>query len=260
MTQSQTGLTADEVAQLNTNFASAEPEELLAWALERFHPRMAISSSFGAEDVALIDMAWRINPQARVVTLDTLRLHTETYEVIDQIRHRYGINVEIFAPDLAAVQRMVAEKGYNLFYQSIDNRKLCCGIRKVEPLERALAGLDAWVSGMRRDQVATRNDIAPIELDAVHPGVMKLNPLADWSSDQVWAYIREHDVPYNQLHDQGFPSIGCAPCTRAVQPGEDPRAGRWWWELDPNAKECGIHTGYDFTQIVVSPEVTAQRP
>ena len=240
-----TTMTPDEARQIDEQFALSSPQDLLAWGLERYGRRIALSSSFGAEDVVLIDMLSHIDPKARIVTLDTLRLHTETYAVIDAIRDRYGVDIEIFYPDLGAVDRMVKDHGYNCFYQSVDFRKLCCGIRKVDPLERALGDLDAWISGMRRDQAATRTDVALVEIDAVHGGIAKLNPLASWTSDQVWAYIREHDVPYNALHDQGFPSIGCAPCTRAVQPGEDPRAGRWWWELDPTQKECGIHIGYD---------------
>jgi phosphoadenosine phosphosulfate reductase len=242
---SESLLTQHEIAKLNAQFAGAQPQEILAWALERFHPRIALASSFGAEDVALIDMVDKINPAARVVTLDTLRLHTETYDVIDRVRARYSVEVEAFFPDLTAVDQLVRERGYNCFYASVDNRKACCGIRKVEPLGRALAGLDAWITGLRRDQAATRAEVQPIEIDDVHGNIVKLNPLADWSNDQVWAYIREHEVPYNALHDVGYPSIGCEPCTRAVAPDEDPRAGRWWWEQDASAKECGIHVAYD---------------
>ncbi len=238
-------LTRQELEDLNRRFVAATPQEVLAWGLERFGGRIALSSSFGAEDVALIDMLWRLDRKARVFTLDTLRLHTETYAVIDDIRARYGLEVEVFYPDLGAVDRMVKEHGYNGFYLSVENRKLCCGVRKVEPLERALSGLEAWITGLRRDQAATRTDTAKVESDEVHGGITKLNPLADWSSEDVWAYIKEHDVPYNRLHDRMFPSIGCAPCTRPVRPGEDPRSGRWWWELDPEQKECGIHIGYD---------------
>ncbi len=237
--------TGEQVGEINARFADAGPEDVLAWALDRFHPRIALASSFGAEDVVLIDMLWRLNPAARVVTLDTLRLHTETYDVIDRIRARYGGEVEILYPELAAVDRLVRERGYNCFYASVQNRQACCGIRKVEPLGRALADLDAWITGLRRDQAASRADVHNVEIDEGHGGILKLNPLADWSDDQVWAYIREHDVPYNALHDQGYPSIGCQPCTRAVAPHEDPRAGRWWWEQDAVAKECGIHVAYD---------------
>ncbi len=240
-------LAPEEVAALNARFAEAGPEALLRWAVERFGRRIALASSFGAEDVVLIDMLARIDPTARVFTLDTLRLHTETYDVVDRIRTRYGTQVEILYPDLRAVDAMVKDRGYNAFYQSVENRKLCCQIRKVVPLDRMLADLDAWITGLRADQAATRSDTALVEIDTAHAGMVKINPLANWSSDQVWAYIREHDVPYNALHDQGFPSIGCAPCTRAVAPGEDPRAGRWWWEQDAAAKECGIHLAYDAT-------------
>jgi phosphoadenosine phosphosulfate reductase len=234
-----------EVEQANVRLAAATPQEVLAWGLDRFHPRIALASSFGAEDVVLIDMLWGLNPAARVVTLDTLRLHTETYDVIDRIRARYAGEIEIIYPDMAAVDRLVRERGYNCFYASVTNRQLCCGIRKVEPLGRALADLDAWITGLRRDQTASRAEVRKIEINQVNGGIVKLNPLADWTNDQVWAYIREHDVPCNALHDQGYPSIGCQPCTRPVAPGEDPRAGRWWWEQEAVAKECGIHVAYD---------------
>lgn len=241
---SQNGsLTPHEVERINGEFEDRPPEAVLEWALKQYQSRIALSSSFGAEDVALIDMLWRIDPKARVFTLDTLRLHTQTYDVMDRIRGKYGIDLEIMYPDLKAVDAMVKENGYNLFYGGIDFRKLCCGIRKVVPLEQALAGLDAWITGLRRDQGVTRTQVQKVELDEVHGNMVKINPLADWSSDQVWEYICKYEVPYNELHDQGFPSIGCEPCTRAIEPGEDPRAGRWWWELDPGSKECGIHIG-----------------
>jgi phosphoadenosine phosphosulfate reductase len=238
-------LTREELASLNATFAAASPSEVLGWGLERFGNRIALASSFGAEDVVLIDMLASIDPGARVFTLDTLRLHTETYDLIDRIRERYGLEIEVLHPALSDVGAMVREHGNNLFYRSVENRKLCCQIRKVVPLEGMLTGLDAWITGIRADQAATRTDAAVIEVDTAHPGMLKLNPLTHWTSDQVWAYIREHDVPYNALHDRGFPSIGCEPCTRAVEPGEDPRAGRWWWEQDAAAKECGIHVAYD---------------
>ncbi|MSQ10695.1 MAG: phosphoadenylyl-sulfate reductase [Dehalococcoidia bacterium] len=230
---------------LNRAYAAASPQELLAWAVAQ-KIQFGLASSFGAEDVVLADMLARVKPNGTVLMLDTLRLHTETYGVVDATRARYPqLDLRVYYPDMAALDSFVSTQGYNAFYQSMDNRKACCGVRKVEPLARALAGLDAWVTGMRRDQGTTRTDIAHFEIDDVHGGMLKLNPLAAWSSDQVWEYIRANDVPYNPLHDVGFPSIGCAPCTRAVAPGEDPRAGRWWWELDPDAKECGIHIGYD---------------
>ncbi len=234
-------LSQEEIEEKNREFEGKSPEAVLEWALETFHPRLALSSSFGAEDVALIDMMWRIDPSARVFTLETLRLHTETYTVMDQVRMRYNMDVETYYPDMVQVADMVKENGFNLFYKAEEFRKLCCGIRKMEPLGRALDTVDAWVSGLRRDQAVTRVDIGKVELDAAHGNRIKINPLAEWSSDRVWAYIRDNKVPYNELHDNGFPSIGCAPCTRPVSPDEDPRAGRWWWESDPNSKECGLH-------------------
>ena len=234
-------LTAAEIDAANQSLEGKSPQAVLEWALSEFHPRLGLSSSFGAEDMVLIDMLHRINPEARVFTLDTLRLPTETYTLMDQARVRYGIELEVYYPDMTQMADMVKEHGFNLFYKSEKLRKLCCGIRKVEPLERALSGLDAWISGMRRDQAVMRNNVGKVEFDAAHGNRIKLNPLAEWTWEQVWDYISEYQVPYNELHDKGFPSIGCEPCTRAVSPGEDPRAGRWWWELDPNAKECGLH-------------------
>jgi phosphoadenosine phosphosulfate reductase len=214
--------------------------DLLGWALENFHPRIALAASFGAEDVVIIDMLARLRPDARVFTLDTGRLPPETYALVDTIRERYAIAIEVYFPQPEGVETMVREHGVNLFYKSVENRKRCCGVRKVEPLGRALAGLDAWITGLRREQAVTRTEVRKVDSDADHGGIFKINPLADWTWDQVWAYIRAHDVPYNALHDQGYPSIGCAPCTRAVEPGEDLRAGRWWWET-PETKECGLH-------------------
>jgi phosphoadenosine phosphosulfate reductase len=200
-----------------------------------------MASSFGAEDVALIDMWWRADRQVRVFTLDTGRLPEETYEVMERIRARYGIGIATYFPQTAAVQALEREQGFFSFRRGVEERKNCCGIRKVEPLRRALAPLRAWVTGLRREQALTRTGIAVVEWDATH-GLVKVNPLAHWTNEDVWAYIREHEVPYNVLHDRGYPSIGCAPCTRAIRPGEDIRAGRWWWE-DPEHKECGLHLG-----------------
>ena len=214
-------------------------QDVVRLAHDRFGRRAALSSSFGAEDMVLIDMLMRVDPQARIVTLDTGRLPQETYNVMDATRERYGTAIEVFFPQADAVQAMVAEHGVNLFYHSVDFRKLCCGIRKTEPLKRALAGLDAWITGLRREQSVTRTAVHKIEWDESNQ-LVKVNPLADWTQDDVWKYIREHNVPYNALHDRGYPSIGCAPCTRAIQPGEDQRAGRWWWE-HPETKECGLH-------------------
>jgi phosphoadenosine phosphosulfate reductase len=176
----------------------------------------------------------------RLFTLDTGRLNQETYDCMDAIRERYGVQIEVFFPEATGVEKMVRENGLNLFYNSVDLRKLCCAVRKVEPLNRALKDLDAWMTGLRREQAVTRVDIRKVELDKDHGDIVKINPLVDWSYDDVWDYIRRNNVPYNRLHKQGYPSIGCAPCTRAVRPGEDFRAGRWWWE-NPNTKECGLH-------------------
>ena len=216
------------------------PQEAIRWALETFGGKVALASSFGAEDVAIIHMMVQVNPKARVFTLDTGRLNQETYDVMDKIRQKYGVAIEVYFPKTESVEQMVHEKGLNLFYHSIENRKLCCGIRKVEPLNRALATVDAWITGLRRDQVVTRAAVKKVDLDHDHGGIVKLNPLADWSWEQVLDYVKQHQVPYNVLHDQGYPSIGCAPCTRAIKPGEDFRAGRWWWER-PEQKECGLH-------------------
>ena len=215
-------------------------EEVLAWAIRTFRPRIALASSFGAEDVALIDMWWRIDPAVRVFTLDTGRLAEETYEVMDRIRERYGIPIAAYFPAAAAVEALERERGFYSFRRNVAERKHCCGIRKVDPLGRALAGLHAWVTGLRREQAETRAAVPQVERDSGHGGILKVNPLASWSTAQTWEYVRAHGVPYNRLHDQGYPSIGCAPCTRAIQPGEDLRAGRWWWER-PESKECGLH-------------------
>lgn len=250
----------EEIARLNREFEAAPPEALLSWTLQSFHPQVALAASFGAEDVALIDMLWRLNPQARVFTLDTQRLNTETYQVIDRIRQRYGLSLEIYAPDTSKVLQMVREHGYNLFYESVEQRQLCCQVRKVEPLERALNGLQAWITGRRREQGATRTAVPKIEIDRAHGGRLKLNPLAGWSWRQVWEYIHQHDVPYNTLHDRDYPSIGCAPCTRPVLPIEDPRAGRWWWEADPSAKECGLHQAYAAPPPAQTPTPALRQP
>jgi phosphoadenosine phosphosulfate reductase len=202
--------------------------------------RLALSASFGPEDIVILDLLAGLTPKPRVFTLDTGRLPPETYDLIERVRSRYGIDIETYAPDAAAVESMVRSKGPNLFYESVDNRLECCRVRKVAPLRRALAAVDGWVTGLRREQIATRAQTPKIGLDLEHGLIWKVAPLADWTRAEVWRYIRERDLPYNTLHDQGFSSIGCAPCTRAVQPGEDERAGRWWWEA-PESRECGIH-------------------
>lgn len=222
-------------------FEHLTAEEILAWAFEVYEPRLALASCFQAEESVLIDMMARLRgSDFRVFTLDTGRLNQETYECMDALRERYGIKIEVFFPRAQDVEKMVEQHGLNLFYKSAELRKACCAIRKVEPLNRALGGLDAWMTGLRREQAVTRTQVTKVEVDRDHGGIIKINPLADWTQKQVWDYITEHRVPYNKLHDQGFPSIGCAPCTRAIKPWEDVRAGRWWWEA-PASKECGLH-------------------
>ena len=221
-------------------FEGARAEELLAWSLDTFYPRIAISAAGGVDGLALLDMAWRINPDVRVFTLDTGRLPPETYALFEEIRERYGINVEFEVPNGRDVAKLTTAYGPNLMYRSVDLRIACCNVRKVEPLKRKLATLDAWIAGLRREQWVSRSNIAKVELDREHGNIVKLNPLADWSLDEVWDYVRSNEVPYHELFDHGFTSIGCAPCTRAVLPGEPERAGRWWWEEDTD-KECGIH-------------------
>lgn len=232
--------TVDEIKVLNSHLADAGAEDILKWAVGEYGDRLTLACSFGAEDVVLVDMLSRITVSPRVFFLDTGRLHQETYDVVDEIRKRYGIPIETYCPQAGALQELIGSKGVNSFYGSVENRRECCYIRKVEPLSRALGDVDAWITGLRRSQSATRHELMNVEIDEAHGGILKINPLADWSEEQVWEYISRFDVPYNRLHDLGFPSIGCAPCTRAVGPGEDVRAGRWWWE-SPEHKECGLH-------------------
>jgi phosphoadenosine phosphosulfate reductase len=232
--------TFEEAVRLSREFENADAPAVLRWAISTFGRSVALASSFGAEDVVLIDLITKIDPNPHVFVLDTGRLHQETYDLMERCRQRYGIDFVSYFPRTESVEQLVRTKGPNSFYQTIQNRLECCGIRKVEPLNRALAGKSAWITGLRREQAVTRSSLPKVEMDFDHGGIYKLNPLAEWTEEQVWAYIRANDVPYNELHDAGFPSIGCAPCTRAVAPGENVRAGRWWWET-PEQKECGLH-------------------
>jgi phosphoadenosine phosphosulfate reductase len=230
-----------EAGELSVQYEGEEPQALLAWAIEEFSPRIAISAAFQADDVALIDMAYKIDPNVRIFTVDTGRLPKETHDLIDDLRAKYdGLNLHVLEPDAGQVARMVSRKGLDLMKDSVENRLLCCNVRKVQPLTKHLDGLDAWVTGLRRDQWATRTNIRKVEIDHDHGAIVKLNPLAEWTKDEVWDYVRENEVPYHPLYDQGYTSIGCAPCTRAIRPGEADRAGRWWWESNA-PKECGIH-------------------
>jgi phosphoadenosine phosphosulfate reductase len=217
------------------------PQEILIWGLDNFSNKLALSCSFGApEGLVLLDMMHRIDPASRVFVLDTGRLPQATYDLIDRVRDRYDKTVEVIFPSAERVQSMVRDNGLNLFYESVEKRELCCRVRKVEPLNRFLSTLDAWVTGLRRDQTPAREKTPKVEIDPAHAGIVKLNPIADWSHEQVLDYVREHDVPINRLHAEGYPSVGCDPCSRAIGPGDDLRSGRWWWE-GSELKECGIH-------------------
>lgn len=229
----------NDIPALNEKFSQTDTIELLSYFLDLYGDKMALSSSLSIEDQMLTDMLLKINSKARIFTLDTGRLFPETYSLIDRTNMKYNTNIEIFFPNAQEVETMVGENGINLFYNGIDERKLCCKVRKINPLKRAFAQLDVWVCGLRRDQSVTRQNVQLIEWDETN-GLVKLNPIIHLSEQEVWDYIKTHKVPYNKLHDQGFPSIGCQPCTRAIEPGEDIRAGRWWWE-NPEHKECGLH-------------------
>jgi len=220
--------------------AALSSQDIIRWAVKEFGVgQLALATSFGAEDQVLTDMISGIDKSVGIFTLDTGRLPQETYATMDRTNERYGIKVEALFPDRKDVEDMVAEYGPNLFYKSVELRKRCCEVRKVIPLRRKLRTLKAWITGIRREQAITRSAVEKVEWDEVN-GLFKINPLADWSEKAVWDYIKDKGVPYNPLHDQGYPSIGCAPCTRTVKAGEDIRAGRWWWE-NPEHKECGLH-------------------
>lgn len=234
--------TAEQIQQLNESLKT--PQEVLKWSLDNLHPRLALASSFGAEDVVVIDMMMKINPKSRIFTLDTGRLNQETYDVMDEIRKKYNMNIEVMFPDQNEVEQMVRVNGMNLFYDSVGNRKLCCGIRKVHPLNRVLSTLDGWITGLRADQTEVRSNANKLELDEQHNAIIKINPIIEWTWEQTWDYIKKNNIPYNKLHDKGFPSIGCEPCTRAIKSGESLRAGRWWWESDLQ-KECGLHADHN---------------
>lgn len=215
-----------------------ETRAILERIARDFSPAV-FASSLAAEDMVLTDLILKAALPIGIFSLETGRLHKETLDVLDKVKTHYGVEIALFRPQPEAVEQYVAQNGLNAFYDSVEMRKECCRVRKVEPLGRALNGKKAWITGQRRAQSTTRAELAVQEDDATH-GMAKFNPLADWSEQDVWEYIRTNDVPYNSLHDRGYPSIGCEPCTRAIQPGEDIRAGRWWWE-NPESKECGLH-------------------
>ena len=233
--------TTQNIDLLNEKWTKLTAEEILKEALELFGDKITFATSMGAEDQVITQMLSKIDKSANVITLDTGRMFPETYDLLHRTINRYGIAIKSYYPDTAQVEEMVNTKGINLFYESIENRKLCCHIRKIVPLQRALNGKDAWITGLRREQSVTRTELKIVGWDSAN-GLIKINPLLEWHEAQVWDYIKLKDIPYNILHDQGFPSIGCQPCTRAIAKGEDLRAGRWWWE-NPDSKECGLHGG-----------------
>ncbi|HJX72436.1 MAG TPA: phosphoadenylyl-sulfate reductase [Bacteroidales bacterium] len=224
---------------LNALLKDKPPADILAYFLDKYKGKVVLGSSLSAEDQVLTDMIVKIDKNAKIFTLDTGRLFPETYELIEKTNRTYDINIGVYFPDTEKVEKMVKEKGINLFYKSVENRKLCCYIRKIEPSKRALHGMRVWTTGIRKDQTVSRFFNKHVEWDDEN-NLLKINPLLNWTEKQVWEYIKSNQVPYNELHDKGFPSIGCMPCTRAVKPGEDARSGRWWWE-DAGPKECGLH-------------------
>jgi phosphoadenosine phosphosulfate reductase len=236
-------IAAVELESTAPSLEGLEPEEVLEWAYRTFD-RVAIVASFQAESVVLIDMACRVAERPEVVTLDTGRLPEETHELIDRVQARYPIRLHVQSPDPDEVAELVGGHGQNLFRRSVELRERCCEVRKVRPLARALAGFDAWVTGLRRDQSASRRQTPVVQVDRAHGGIAKVAPLVHWTRDRVWDHVREHDLERHPLYDRGYRSIGCAPCTRAVGPDEDERAGRWWWE-ESTIKECGLHWSGD---------------
>jgi len=233
----------EKAQEFNKLLEEASALEIVSYFLKNFKGDIVFSTGLGAEGQVLTDMIVdkdKDKDAVKIVTLDTGRLFQETYDLIDRTRERYDLNINIYFPDYTKVEEMVNEKGMNLFYKSVENRKLCCHIRKIEPLKRATKGYKIWISGLRRNQSITRFHLQPVEWDEANQ-MIKVHPLYNWTEDDVWNYIKKNKVPYNELHDKGFPSIGCKPCTRAIKPGEDLRAGRWWWE-EPEKRECGLHT------------------
>ena len=230
---------AAQIDQWNNDLQDKNPMGVIAFFLDYFGERIVLSTSLGLEDQVITEMVLRQKRDTEVFTLDTGRLFPETYDLIARTNKFFGIRMKIYFPDPEKVEKMVASHGINLFYDSVENRKMCCGIRKVAQLPRAFQGKEAWICGLRKDQSVSRFFSKLVEWDA-NNGLVKINPLIKWTIKDVWDYIKSHNIPYNLLHNRGFPSIGCEPCTRAIEPGEDVRAGRWWWESDLG-KECGLH-------------------
>lgn len=236
-----------EVEELSLRFENSTAEELLSWALNEFYPNIALAFSGQAEDVVVLDIMHKVAPdKIRVFMLDTGRLPEEIYELVDKVREHYGVEIEIYYPDTKEIEEFVKRYGINPFYRDVELRHLCCKIRKVNPLLRALSGIDAWITGLRRDQFPTRATTRKIQIDHDHYGILKISPICDWTWDEVWQYIKKYNLPYCKLYDRGYTSIGCEPCTRPTfvslgdVTGEELRKGRWWWEKNA-PKECGIH-------------------
>jgi phosphoadenosine phosphosulfate reductase len=227
------------IDQLNRELEGTTANEILVQAIRLFGNKVTFATSLGAEDQIITYYLSQIDKTANIITLDTGRVFPETYDLLHRTVNRYGISIKSYFPETAQVEEMVNSKGINLFYESIENRKQCCHVRKIVPLQRALKGQNAWITGLRREQSITRTDLKIVEWDATN-NLIKINPLLEWTETEVWDFIKANNIPYNKLHDQGFPSIGCQPCTRAITKGEDLRAGRWWWEM-PDSKECGLH-------------------
>ena len=227
------------VNELNERFQNSSPEEVIGYFLKDFNGKTAFGTSLGAEDQALTKMIADIDPDTFIFTLDTGRLFTETYNLINITMKTFSVKINVFFPDAEQVERMVNEFGINLFYDSVEKRELCCNIRKIEPSKRAFSGIEAWICGIRRNQSVSRYSTQVVEWDDQN-NLIKVNPIFKWTEEQVWEYIKKYSIPYNQLHDNGYTSISCQPCTRAITQGEDVRAGRWWWE-EPEKKECGLH-------------------
>jgi phosphoadenosine phosphosulfate reductase len=226
-------------SEIPTNILS-DTEKILGRGLHKAGENVCLACSFSVEDLVLIDLLQKHAPRVSVFAIDTGRLHEETYEVAEALQHKYRLHIDWYLPHTETLQQLESEKGLFSFRESVENRHQCCHIRKVEPLSRALAGRAGWITGQRRAQSITRSRLEGIEIDDAHGGIVKINPLIDWSAEQIWSYANDYRLPVNKLHHRGYPSIGCAPCTRAIKEGEDARAGRWWWE-NPEHKECGLH-------------------
>ncbi|WP_345970141.1 phosphoadenylyl-sulfate reductase [Sulfurimonas sp. HSL1-6] len=229
----------ENIETLNRRLAGKTANEVLAYFAQQYGGRIALASSFGAEDQVLTHLLQPHRERVRVFTIDTGRLPYETYDVMDRTNQKYGMNIDVYFPDPSDVEALYKAQGINGFYDSVENRRRCCHARKIAPLKRALRGVEVWITGLRREQSPTRESMRLVEHDEAN-GLLKLNPLIEWSEAEVWEHLHANGVPYNRLHDHGYPSIGCAPCTRAVVPGDDIRSGRWWWE-SPEHKECGLH-------------------